>query len=202
MISRSEAQRAFEARDQAKRERDAERTRAQQLEAELAALKGGQGGQQQQGKPSGDEPPSWAQELMKETRELRARVEGKDKAEQRRGIVDSVLKNVPDGNRQAAKLMLEGLVALGEVSLDGDNPQAIADAAAAKLKSSHGTLFVPAGSSASAIQVGPDGKMDWGSVKHLSEVPPGMLRDMPDEVFQRLSAGAGNTQGLLIRGGR
>lgn len=196
LIPRSEAAKAFAARDEAK-------ARARELEAELARLRE----QSAQPKPSpkpksapaDDGPPDWAAELLARTRKLEAQLDSERQAQHRSKITQSILNRVPADNRKTAGAVLDGLIARGELSLDGDDTNAIVDAAARALKTQHGELFRLAGSSSSALQVGPDGRIDWTSVQTAADVPPEAWADMPAEVYERLrNAGDGKRKGFLI----
>lgn len=198
MIPRSEAQRAFEARDQAK-------IRARALEEEIAALKATSNEEPKKKPPDGggdSEPPTWAKALIEQQQKLQDRLDAEVKAKAKGLVVEKVLSRVPEGMRETASAVIDGLVARGDLSLDGEDTNAVADAAAKALQSSHGSLFATAGSGASAIQVGPDGKVSWDEVQNSSQVPAGAWKDMPDEVFKRLTSGSGSGGGLRIRGGR
>lgn len=195
LIPRSEAAKAFAARDEAK-------ARARELEAELARLRE-QAAQPKMStskpKPAADAPPDWAAELLDRTRKLEAQLDGERRAKHRSQVTEAILGRLPAENRKIGGAVLDGLLARGELSLDGDDTSAIVDAAAKTLKTRHGELFRLAGSGSSALQVGPDGRIDWDSVKTAADVPPDAWRDMPAEVFDRLrDAGAGKRKGFLI----
>lgn len=201
LIPRSQAQEAFRARDEAKQ-------RARELEAKVAELEA-RTSEKPKPKPASksqanvDEMPAWAKQIQEQNEKLAALLEGKEQGERRAKIVETVLAKVPDGNRALAGAVLDGLVARGKLSLEGSDTGAIADAAAQALKTSHGELFRLPGSSASAIQVGPDGKIDWSTVKSAADVPDDAWGSMPDEVLDRISGGAGSAKsgGLLLGGG-
>lgn len=191
MIPRSEAQKAFEARDQAKQEARALREELERLKAPPPPPPP---------KQDGEQPPAWAQAILEQQQKLEARLNGEAKTKQRNVLLDDVLSKLPESNRKLGRSAILGMEAEGGLKLD--DPSTTVDAVYNALKSSHGTLFVPAGSSASAIQVGPDGKINWDSVNSAAEVPPGAWKDMPPEKFKELTAGAGSNGALKIRGGR
>ena len=195
-VPRSEAAKAFAQRDKYKQE-------ARELKARLAELERSKAEPQKAPASGSDEPPAWAQAIMEQTAALASKLEGKEKGERRAKVVETILAKVPDGNRQLAGVVLDGLVARGAVTLDGDNIGAIADAAAKALQTSHGELFRLQGSSSSAIQVGPDGAIDWSTVRSAADVPPDAWGSMPDDVVERLKGGAGSSRsgGLLLGGG-
>lgn len=195
LIPRAEAEKAFEQRDRYKRE-------LRELKAQLAERSEPKAPKVEQ-TSGGDEPPAWARALMEQTNALASKLEGKEKGERRAKVVESILAKVPDGNRQLAGVVLDGLIARGSVSLEGENIGAIADAAAKALQTSHGELFRLQGSSASAIQVGPDGSIDWSTVRTAAEVPAEAWQSAPDDVIERLMGGSGSrkTGGLLLGGG-
>ena len=195
LIPRSEALKAFEQRDKYKRE-------LRELKAQLAERSEPKAAKVEQ-TSGGDEPPAWAKAIIEQQQALASKLEGKEKGERRARVVDSILAKVPEGNRALAGVVLDGLVARGQLSLEGEDTKAIAEAAAQALKTSHGDLFRLSGSSASAIQVGPDGKIDWSTVRSAAEVPPDAWGSMPDEVLERIMGGTGSTKsgGLLLGGG-
>lgn len=198
-VPRTEAQKAFEARDKYKRE-------ARELKAKLAELEGRAKPDPKGAAPSdGNEPPAWARAIIEQQQALAAKLEGKEKGERRARVVETILGRVPEANRNAAGLILDGLVARGQVSLDGDNIGAIVDAAAKALKTSHGDLFRLPGSANSALQIGPDGQIDWSTVKTAADVPPDAWGTMPDEVLDRVMGGGrtgkGGGGGILFGGG-
>jgi hypothetical protein len=190
LVPRAEALKAFEQRDKLK-------AKVRELEAKLAE------------KPA---PPSKPAEvpdftgvlgaLTEKIEQLTTRLEGKEQGERRAKIVESILARVPDGNRPLASVVLDGLVARGQLSLDGKDPGAIVDAAAKTLQTSHAEIFRLPGSSNSALQVGPDGKIDWDSVRTAADVPADQWANIPDRVMDRLTGAIGAKDGADILLGR
>lgn len=194
-VSRAEVQRVIAQRDDVK-------AKLREAEQQLAALKATQAQKpEQRTEPKPESGPDIS-ELLAEVRALKSEIVGEKQAKSRSKIIDEVLAGVPDGNRKLARIALTGMAAEGTISFDGDNPKAVADAAAEALRTNFRTLFVPAGSSATAIQIGPDGKVvDWSSVLSESDVPPGAWADMPPEVFKRITNGNGQSGALKLLGG-
>ena len=200
MIPRSEAQKAFEQRDAAKREAREAREQLELERKKAGSAGGGASGKPPEGKPDDDEP-KWARELRELTLSVRDELKADKKQQTRKGIVDTILAEVPDGNRGTVEIMLDGLEARGELVLHGDDKTAVARTALAKLKASHATLFVPLGSTRPALQAGADGQYPWDQVQTEADMPADGWAKAPPEVLERLSRPGGRGENMILTSG-
>lgn len=179
--------------DSSRREEAARKAQARsaQLEQQLADLEAKpRGAPSSDTKTGGGQPPEWARSMMAELAELK----GSTLARTREDARTQLLSTVPDGNREAAELMLRGIESSD--GLDLTKP-ADAQAAAAKL-STHTAIFVDStrGTQRLAAQLGPDGKLTMPDGMTLDDVPA----ELADQIFsdpEKMEQLRSNTAGVL-----
>jgi hypothetical protein len=202
LISRDEARKAFEARDQAKRERDEAKAERDRLAARVAEL-------ERVNKPPDPKPtpvPAAAADPNAEVLARLDKIERERQAEVRearqRTLVDAVSRHVPERHRGMVPLLVQGMHPNG---LPDGETEAVANTIVAALKHQHASLFTPEpGSHRTALQTGPDGKVDYSTVRSHRELSPEQIREMPvEKVLQLANGQAGpNGDGLLLGSGR
>ncbi len=144
--------------------------------------------------PKADDMPEWAKALNSKLDGLTAQQKAQQVAARKQQLVSAALDGVPDVNRGLAALALEGLLASTGVNLDAESVDvnALAQQLGTTLRTQHAALFTAPGSRLTAIPKTPDGKFDWSQVHSLADVPPGMMKDIPDAAtYQRLVNGVG-----------
>jgi hypothetical protein len=142
---------------------------------------------------SGPSPdmPDWAKAINNKLDALGQKQTEAELGERKRQLVSAVLEGVPEANRGLASLALEGLMTTTGVRLDqpGVDVNALAQQLGATLRTQHQSLFAVQGSTYSAIPKGSDGKYDFSAVNSLAEVPPDLMRFIPDPIYARLRDG-------------
>lgn len=159
-----------------------------EMKAEIDALKKPK---EQATEPKKDVPagtPEWAGALFSEIQALKADKVKSDIAAKRSAIASNVLASVPAPNRSTAELALKGLLADQQVGVDSD-VASLTEALSRQLRASAPTLYHVPGSNRPAVQAGPDGRLDWSTVKTWEDVPSHLLAEMPNEVTQRILQG-------------
>ena len=139
------------------------------------------------------EPPAWA-------KAIEARLDAQDLGARKSKIYSSVLARIPEANRGAAELALDGLV--GRLGLDlgkVDESTAI-QTLGQSLGANASQLFQAQGSSRSAMPVAANGDPDWSRVTSFDEVPAELVASIPDDVVARIQrGGAGGSSSALPR---
>lgn len=154
--------------------------------------------------------PKWAQEQSAKIDQILARDRQNEVRGRKQTLTNRVLDQIPNENRGLAELALEGLINKTGINLEGDNIDVdkLAKDLGDKLRSQFGSqlLAVP-GSKLKAVPKGVDGSLDWSKINSFSDVPHGMMREMPDEVVHRIIHGGGQSgrndglpQNLFSRG--
>lgn len=128
--------------------------------------------------------------LADEVRALRQEREQDRSQSVRKQLVDVVLAGVPEANRSTADAVVQHIIASTGMKIDGSiSIDASAKNLQALLRANHANLYAEAGSSRSAVQTGPDGKLDYSGVRNLSELTPEQIRAIPDADFTRITNG-------------
>jgi hypothetical protein len=158
---------AIHRRQIAIQERNEVIARNKELEAKIAELEAKVKPPRPSAKPS-EEPaiPEWARAVIEKVDGLGQEVKASKSTRAREDAHKSILERVPEGNREAARLVLRGLEADG---LDFTSPGAV-DTAIGKLPQSvlHDASRP---SPRRAPQRGPDGSLDFSAFKHPDEIP-------------------------------
>ncbi len=142
-------------------------------------------------KPGDAEVPQWARDLQQVVGGFVATQASSQIAARKAQVIQAITSGMPEANRNLAALAVEGLLASSGIQIDVSTDVAkVAEQLGATLRTQHESLFKSAGSSFSALPVGPDGKIDYSGVRDLSELSPEMLRALPVSEYARLRVGA------------
>lgn len=149
------------------------------------------------GAPAGGE--SLIAALADEVRALRQEREQDRSQSVRKQLVDVVLAGVPEANRSTADAVVQHIIASTGMKIDGSiSIDASAKNLQALLRANHANLYAEAGSSRSAVQVGPNGRLDYSGVRNLSELTPEQIRQISDDDFDRIVRGTNTSDGASI----
>lgn len=172
------------------------------LEQRIAAPSQGQAAQgqaapsqaaQAQGQAANAEPPAWA-------RAIEARLDAQDLGARKSKIYSSVLARIPEVNRGAAELALDGLVGRLGLDLSKVDENTAIQTLGQSLGANASQLFQAQGSSRSAMPVAANGDPDWSRVTSFDEVPAELVASIPDDVVARIQrGGAGGSSSALPR---
>lgn len=139
------------------------------------------------------EPPAWA-------RAIEARLDAQDLGARKSKIYSSVLARIPEVNRGAAELALDGLVGRLGLDLSKVDENTAIQTLGQSLGANASQLFQAQGSSRSAMPVAANGDPDWSRVTSFDEVPAELVASIPDDVVARIQrGGAGGSSSALPR---
>lgn len=183
--AKERARAAEETAAAAQAQAQAARERVNELERMLAA-KGG----------STTQPPASvpADDLSDRLAKIEAGIKARERDERERMLLTAVQGHVPARAHSMVGALVRDMHRNGVP--DGDVND-IAAASVASLKTNHPSLFEPApGSSRTANQIGPDGKLDWSTITSIHDVPAGIK--IPDAEYARLRTNGPQGNALVL----
>jgi hypothetical protein len=130
-----------------------------------------------------DDVPPWATALASEVSSLKESIAGDKKNRAVESAHAKILKDIPDGNKEQARLMLDGMAANG---LDFTSDGAV-DTALKQLQTTNVMFDPDRRSPARGRPLGPDEKPDFSGFNSWDDIPINHRSRVPDDVAARLS---------------